>query len=72
MTLAQKKEMEDLYTTYSYRIDRDNPDGNVTTNCFLFGLEQAVAILGYRFECVYEKIKGTEFRTYRLVREQWE
>ena len=69
MTLAQKEEMEDLYTTYSYRIDRDNPDGNVTTNCFLFGLEQAVAILGYRFECVYEKIKGTEFRTYRLVRE---
>ena len=55
MTLAQKREMEDLYTTYSDRIDRDNPDGNVTTNCFLFGLEQAVAILGYRFECVYTK-----------------
>ena len=72
MTLAEKEEMEDLYNEYSYRIDRDNPDGNRTIHCFMFGLEQAVAILGYRFECVCEEFKGTEFRTYRLVREQWE
>ena len=38
MTLAQKKEMEDLYNAYSYRIDRDNPDGNRTIHCFMFGL----------------------------------
>lgn len=71
MTLAEKEEMEGLYTTYSDRIEigRGNPDRN---RGIMLGLEKAVAILGYRFECVYEEFKGTEFRTYRLVREQWE
>ena len=71
MTLVEKEEMEGLYTTYSDRIEigRGNPDRN---RAIMLGLEKAVAILGYRFECVYEEFKGTEFRTYRLVREQWE
>ena len=67
MTLAQKEEMEDLYTTYSDRIGRDNSD---RYRAITLGLEKAATILGYRFECVYEEFKGTEFRSYRLVREQ--
>ena len=69
MTQAQKEEMEDLYTTYSDRIGRDNSD---RYRAIMLGLEKAATILGYRFECVYEEFKGTEFRSYRLVREQWE
>ena len=71
MTLAQKEEMEDLYTTYSDRIEigKGNPD---RYRAIILGLEKAATILGYRFECVYEEFKGTEFRSYRLVREQWE
>ena len=69
MTLAEKEEMEGLYTIYSDRIEigRGNPDRN---RAIMLGLEKAVSILGYRFECVYKEFKGTEFRTYRLVREQ--
>lgn len=68
MTKEQKRRMEDLYNECSYL--RDSFKANEAVMHKMWALEDAVEILGYRFE--FEKIAkcdGIKYPTYKLVRE---